>query len=106
MQPLHVVALPAITDDDIWMLHDGMQAVVADRGNATPVHHALDGRDLDVRLILVTHHLGDCGRRVHAMRGPEHGWTPEALPLPFDHRARRCGAPSDDPARVFASPRA
>ena len=37
-----LVALPAFTDNYIWMLHDGQRAVVVDPGDAAPVQAALD----------------------------------------------------------------
>jgi len=34
---MNLVALPAFTDNYIWMLHDGFDAVVVDPGDASPM---------------------------------------------------------------------
>jgi hydroxyacylglutathione hydrolase len=57
---LHVVPLPALADNYIWLLHDdGCQAVVVDPGDAFPVETALKARGLELRAILLTHHHHD-----------------------------------------------
>lgn len=44
------------------MLHDGVQALVVDPGDAAPVLHALQARNLQLAAILVSHHHSDhCG---------------------------------------------
>jgi hydroxyacylglutathione hydrolase len=47
-----VVALPAFADNDIWLLHDGTQAVVVDTGDAKPAEQALERLRLNVAGIL------------------------------------------------------
>jgi hypothetical protein len=37
---MNLLALPAFTDNYIWMLHDGARAVVVDPGDAAPVQAA------------------------------------------------------------------
>jgi hypothetical protein len=54
-----LVALPAFTDNYIWMLHDDARALVVDPGEAAPVHAALDEQGLELAAILVTHHHAD-----------------------------------------------
>jgi hydroxyacylglutathione hydrolase len=54
-----LVAIPAFSDNYIWMLHDGSQAVVVDPGDAAPVIQALRDRGLTLAAILVTHHHAD-----------------------------------------------
>ncbi len=56
---MNLLALPAFTDNYIWMLHDGARAFVVDPGEAAPVHTALDAHGLQLAGILVTHHHGD-----------------------------------------------
>jgi hydroxyacylglutathione hydrolase len=54
-----LVSIPAFSDNYIWMLHDGQQAVVVDPGEAAPVIQALRDRGLTLAAILVTHHHAD-----------------------------------------------
>lgn len=57
---MHVVPLPALADNYIWVLHDDDgQAVVVDPGEAQPVEAALKQRQLELRAILLTHHHHD-----------------------------------------------
>ena len=57
---MHVVPLPALADNYIWLLHDdGGQALVVDPGDASPVESALEARGLRLRAILLTHHHHD-----------------------------------------------
>jgi hydroxyacylglutathione hydrolase len=53
---MNLIALPAFTDNTIWMLHDGQHAVVVDPGEPTPVMQVLDAQPLELAAILVTHH--------------------------------------------------
>ena len=56
---MNLIALPAFTDNYIWLLHDGTDAVVVDPGTAAPVCDALDRLKLRLTAILVTHHHDD-----------------------------------------------
>lgn len=56
---MELLALPAFTDNYIWMLHNGQQALVVDPGEASPVLEALQQRGLTLTAILVTHHHPD-----------------------------------------------
>ncbi|MBE1161187.1 hydroxyacylglutathione hydrolase [Dyella acidiphila] len=57
---MHVVPLPALADNYIWLLHDDSgQALVVDPGEAAPVEAALAARKLNLRAILLTHHHAD-----------------------------------------------
>lgn len=84
---MNLQALPAFSDNYIWMLHDGRQALVVDPGESAPVEQALDARDLTLGGILVTHHHDDhvCG--VSALRsrlhGPIFGPAREKIPEPY-----------------------
>jgi hydroxyacylglutathione hydrolase len=85
---MELVALPAFTDNYIWMLHDGRRALVVDPGEAGPVLRALDAHGLDLAGILVTHHHGDHVGGVDALRprlqGPVFGPRRERIPEPFE----------------------
>lgn len=61
-------ALPAFTDNYIWLLHDGVDAVVVDPGDSAPVLAALDKFALRLRAILVTHHHQDHVGGIDALR--------------------------------------
>ena len=87
---MNLVALPAFTDNYIWMLHDGHRAVVVDPGEAAPVEAALDAQGLELQAILVTHHHPDHVGGIDALRprlrGPVHGPARERIPVPFEPR--------------------
>jgi hydroxyacylglutathione hydrolase len=84
---INLAALPAFTDNYIWMLHDGREALVVDPGDAAPVHAALDAQGLRLAAILVTHHHPDHVGGVDALRprleGPVYGPAREVIPAPF-----------------------
>ena len=84
---MELLALPAFTDNYIWLLHDGSQALVVDPGEAAPVHAALDTHGLGLAAILVTHHHGDHVGGVDELRarltGPVYGPARERIPEPF-----------------------
>ena len=83
---MNLVALPAFTDNYIWMLHDGHQAIVVDPGESAPVQAALDAHRLTLAGILVTHHHADHVGGVAALRprltGPVFGPAQEPMPQP------------------------
>ena len=57
---MHVVPLPALADNYIWLLHDDNgHAIVVDPGEAAPVEEALHARKLTLCAILLTHHHND-----------------------------------------------
>ncbi|WP_426699786.1 hydroxyacylglutathione hydrolase [Rhodanobacter sp. Col0626] len=57
---MHLVPLPALADNYIWLLHDDEgNAIVVDPGDATVVEQALVTRRLLLRAILLTHHHPD-----------------------------------------------
>lgn len=87
---MNLSALPAFSDNYIWMLHDGRQAIVVDPGDAAPVRAALEAQGLALAGILVTHHHPDHVGGVDALRprlagGQARVWGParEAIPQPF-----------------------
>jgi hydroxyacylglutathione hydrolase len=80
---LHVVPLPALADNYIWLLHDDDgHAIVVDPGEAAPVEAALAARSLRLQAILLTHHHGDHSAGAAALR-ERHGATVHA---PRDER--------------------
>jgi hydroxyacylglutathione hydrolase len=57
---MHLVPLPALADNYIWLLHDDAgHALVVDPGDDAPVEQALAARKLQLRAILLTHHHHD-----------------------------------------------
>lgn len=82
---MQLVALPAFTDNYIWMLHDGRHALVVDPGEAAPVQAALAAQGLELRAILVTHHHGDHVGGLEALMplldGPVFGPARERMPV-------------------------
>jgi len=54
-----LLALPALSDNIIWLLARGADALVVDPGEAAPVERALAQHGLHLRSILLTHHHGD-----------------------------------------------
>ena len=84
---MNLLALPAFADNCIWMLHEGVRAVVVDPGDAGPVLDALDRHRLQLARILVTHHHADHSGGVDALRprlqGPVYGPAREQIPAPF-----------------------
>jgi hydroxyacylglutathione hydrolase len=82
---MQLVALPAFSDNYIWMLHDGRQALVVDPGEAQPVRSALAAQGLQLRAILVTHHHGDhvggVAELMPLLQGPVYGPAHERMPV-------------------------
>lgn len=58
---LHVHAIPAFSDNYIWLMHDGRNAAVIDPGAAEPVEETLARMGLSLCAILLTHlHYDHC----------------------------------------------
>lgn len=56
---LHITALPAFSDNYLWLIEDGQHAVIVDPGDAAVVQAALQQRGLILAAILLTHHHAD-----------------------------------------------
>jgi hydroxyacylglutathione hydrolase len=56
---MKLIALPAFSDNYIWLLHDKGRAVVVDPGQAQPVLDLLQREQLQLEAILLTHHHAD-----------------------------------------------
>ncbi|HQQ62427.1 MAG TPA: hydroxyacylglutathione hydrolase [Pseudomonadales bacterium] len=54
-----LLPIPAFSDNYIWLFADNGKAWVTDPGDAAPVVSALEGNNLQLSGILVTHHHGD-----------------------------------------------
>lgn len=87
---MNIIAIPSLSDNYIWMLHNGQQAIVVDPGEAAPVIAALEKSHLQLVAILVTHGHGDhiggineLRRYLLAMPGQVFGPSGEGLPEPF-----------------------
>jgi hydroxyacylglutathione hydrolase len=84
---MKLLALPAFSDNYIWLLHDKGRAVVIDPGQAQPVLDALAREQLQLEAILVTHHHADHVGGVQVLReqtgasvyGPARERMPEPL---------------------------
>lgn len=87
MELLELLPVAAFSDNYIWMLHDGHQALVVDPGDATPVLAALEAHSLRLTGILVTHHHSDHVGGLAALRphldGPIYGPRRENIPKPY-----------------------
>ncbi|MBU6438425.1 MAG: hydroxyacylglutathione hydrolase, partial [Betaproteobacteria bacterium] len=59
MRAVSIEPIAAFSDNYIWLLHDGRDAVVVDPGDAAPVMAALRMHGVQLAAILVTHHHGD-----------------------------------------------
>ena len=84
---MNLIPLPAFTDNYIWLLHDGHDALVVDPGDARPVADALQREGLRLQAILVTHHHPDHTAGVDALRDATGAtvWGParERIPEPL-----------------------
>ncbi len=82
-----MIPLPALTDNYVWLLHDGHQALVVDPGDAQPVFDALQREGLQLKAILVTHHHADHVGGVDALRNATgarvYGPSRERIPEPL-----------------------
>ena len=84
---MKLLAIPAFSDNYLWLLHDTRQAIVVDPGKAEPVLECLREHRLALQTILVTHHHADHVGGVSALRdatganvvGPAFERIPEPL---------------------------
>lgn len=84
---MDLLALPAFSDNYLWLLHDGARALVVDPGDAEPVFAALKQHGLKLAAILVTHHHADHVGGVATLReatgATVYGPMRERIPEPF-----------------------
>ena len=92
MTTINLSALPAFTDNYLWLLSREGDAVVVDPGDADVVQAALRETGLQLRAILVTHHHADHTGGVLALHqqtgAAVYGPAGEALPLPCEPMAQ------------------
>ena len=83
---MDLLAIPAFTDNYIWVLHDGGHALVVDPGQSAPVLDLLKTRGWTLDLILLTHHHADHTGGVDELRqscaAQVYGPAQENLPQP------------------------
>jgi hydroxyacylglutathione hydrolase len=83
---MHLIPLPAFSDNYLWLWHDGQSAVVVDPGEAAHVREALLRHGLSLVAILVTHHHADHVGGVAELRQATgarvYGPAAEAIPEP------------------------
>lgn len=65
---IQLLALPAFTDNYIWVFHDTQNAWVVDPGDAAPVSQLLQQTGLKLQGILLTHHHADHTGGVEELR--------------------------------------
>jgi len=84
---MKLIALPAFSDNYLWLWQQDQRAVVVDPGDAAPVLQALADHGLTLAAILVTHHHADhVGgvRELHLATGAQvFGPAREEVPAPF-----------------------
>jgi hydroxyacylglutathione hydrolase len=92
---IELLSLPAFSDNYIWMVHNGREAVVVDPGDGAVVRQALAQRHLVLGAILVTHHHPDHTGGIQDLRdlltGPVYAPAREQTPEP---RQPVCGGQS------------
>lgn len=80
---MKLLALPAFSDNYIWMISDGTRALVVDPGDAAPVLQALQDQQLALAAILVTHkhadHVAGLPELRRIVQGPVYGPRHEAI---------------------------
>jgi len=83
-----ILPIAAFSDNYVWMVHDGVHAVVVDPGQAEPVREALARLQLSLTAILLTHHhndhVGGVSELVQEWQCPVWGPATESLPV-CDH---------------------
>lgn len=83
---MNLIALPAFTDNYIWVFHNGVDAIVIDPGDGEPVLAALDRLQLKLVAILLTHHhndhIGGVPALLPRLNGPVYAPALEVIPDP------------------------
>ena len=84
---MKLIALPAFSDNYLWLWQQDQLAVVVDPGDAAPVQQALAQHGLTLAAILVTHHHADHTGGVHELHlatdARVYGPAREEVPAPF-----------------------
>lgn len=58
-QQLQIIPVPVFNDNYIWLIHNGINAVAVDPGDAAPLLNILSTQGLNLEAILITHHHQD-----------------------------------------------
>ena len=81
-----ITAIPAFTDNYLWLLSCGSDAVIVDPGDAAPVLRELETRSLKLRAILITHwhpdHIGGLPALKSRFDVPVYGPRAESQKIP------------------------
>ena len=89
---LKIVAIPAFTDNYLWLLHNGQSGLVVDPGDAAPVLKSLEKLKLKLEAILVTHHhldhIGGVAELRNKTGAKVYGPATENIPEPFEALAQ------------------
>ena len=84
-QTTGIIPLSAFSDNYIWLITNGADAIVVDPGQAAPVLDALNQRALKLTAILLTHHhqdhVGGVAELVSQTAAMVYGPAGEVLPL-------------------------
>ncbi len=84
---MKLIALPAFSDNYLWLWQQDNLAAVVDPGDAAPVVQALAKEGLTLAAILVTHHhadhVGGVSELHQATGAPVYGPAREDVPAPF-----------------------
>ena len=84
-QTTGIIPLSAFSDNYIWLITNGADAIVVDPGQAAPVLNALNQRALKLTAILLTHHhqdhVGGVAELVSQTGAMVYGPAGEVLPL-------------------------
>lgn len=85
---MDLLAIPALSDNYIWVLHDGGHALVVDPGQCAPVRQVLQTRGWALDVILLTHHHADHTGGVDELReltgARVYGPARESVPQPAE----------------------
>lgn len=89
---LEIVPIPALTgtyDNYIWIVHDGINAIIVDPGDATPVLAYLQAHQLKLSAILITHrhndHIGGIPKLLEVYNTRVYGPRSELIPAITHH---------------------
>lgn len=83
---MNIFAIPIFTDNYVWTLTEGSDAVLVDPGDAAPVLRELAARQLHLRAILITHwhpdHIGGLKTLCEKYPVPVYGPRAESARIP------------------------